>query len=169
MPRRPLPEDVPPDAYVDVANRLNSAAIHLLRRISRDDGADGVTGARLSALSVLVFGGAQSLSQLARREGVAAPTMSRIVDGLVRDGFVERTTIEDDRRQSRIVVTEDGRRMLERGRARRIRNRAAELETLEDDDLRALERGLDLLEALETRDRAVTTDAAPSILKETRR
>jgi len=99
MPRRPLPEDVQPDAYVEVANRLNSAAIHLLRRISRDDGADGVTGARLSALSVLVFGGAQSLSQLARREGVAAPTMSRIVDGLARDGFVERTTIEDDRRQ----------------------------------------------------------------------
>ena len=171
MPRRPLPEDVQPDAYVEVANRLNSAAIHLLRRISRDDGADGVTGARLSALSVLVFGGAQSLSQLARREGVAAPTMSRIVDGLARDGFVERTTIEDDRRQRRVVVTEDGRRMLERGRARRIRNLAAELETLDRDDLRALERALDLLEALETRDRATTTSTTTTTPapKETRR
>jgi len=171
MPRRPLPEVVPPDAYVEVANRLNSAAIHLLRRISRDDGADGVTGARLSALSVLVFGGAQSLSQLARREGVAAPTMSRIVDGLARDGFVERTTIEDDRRQRRVVVTEDGRRMLERGRARRIRNLAAELETLDHDDLRALERALDLLEALETRDRATTTSTTTTTptRKETRR
>ena len=171
MPRRPLPEDVQPDAYVEVANRLNSAAIHLLRRISRDDGADGVTGARLSALSVLVFGGAQSLSQLARREGVAAPTMSRIVDGLARDGFVERTTIEDDRRQRRVVVTEDGRRMLERGRARRIRNLAAELETLDRDDLRALERALDLLEALEARDRASTTNTTTTTptRKETRR
>ena len=171
MPRRPLPEDVQPDAYVEVANRLNSAAIHLLRRISREDGADGVTGARLSALSVLVFGGAQSLSQLARREGVAAPTMSRIVDGLARDGFVERTTIEDDRRQRRVVVTEDGRRMLERGRARRIRNLAAELETLDRDDLRALERALDLLEALETRDRATTTSTTTTTPapKETRR
>ena len=171
MPRRPLPEDVRPDAYVEVANRLNSAAIHLLRRISRDDGADGVTGARLSALSVLVFGGAQSLSQLARREGVAAPTMSRIVDGLARDGFVERTTVEDDRRQRRVVVTEDGRRMLERGRARRIRNLAAELETLDRDDLRALERALDLLEALETRDRATTTSTTTTTptRKETRR
>jgi DNA-binding MarR family transcriptional regulator len=170
MPRRPLPEDVPSDAFVEVANRLNSAAIHLLRRISRDDGADGVTGARLSALSVLVFGGAQSLSQLARREGVAAPTMSRIVDGLVRDGFVERTTIEDDRRQSRIVVTEDGRRMLERGRARRIRTLAAELETLDADQLRVLERALDLLEALESRDRlGTTTNVASTTRKETRR
>jgi len=169
MPRRPLPEDVPPDAYVDVANRLNSAAIHLLRRISRDDGADGVTGARLSALSVLVFGGAQSLSQLARREGVAAPTMSRIVDGLVRDGFVERTTVEEDRRQSRIVVTGDGRRMLERGRARRIRNLAAELETLDPDQLHALERALDLLEALETRERDDRAAATDLTRKETRR
>ena len=171
MPRRPLPEDVQPDAYVEVANRLNSAAIHLLRRISRDDGADGVTGARLSALSVLVFGGAQSLSQLARREGVAAPTMSRIVDGLARDGFVERTTVEDDRRQRRVVVTEDGRRMLERGRALRIRNLAAELETLDRDDLRALEHALDLLEALETRDRATTTSTTTTTptWKETRR
>jgi DNA-binding MarR family transcriptional regulator len=169
MPRRPLPEDVPLDAHVEVANRLNSAAIHLLRRISRDDGADGVTGARLSALSVLVFGGAQSLSQLARREGVAAPTMSRIVDGLVRDGFVERTATEDDRRQSRIVVTEDGRRMLERGRARRIRNLSAELDTLEPDHLRSLERALDVLEALEMRDRADTTSAASPTRKEPRR
>jgi DNA-binding MarR family transcriptional regulator len=169
MPRRPLPEDVPPGASVEVANRLNSAAIHLLRRISRDDGADGVTGARLSALSVLVFGGVQSLSQLARREGVAASTMSRIVDGLVRDGFVERTTTEDDRRQSRIVVTEDGRRMLERGRARRIRNLAAELETLDRAELSELERALDLLEALETRDRADTIATAPPTRKETRR
>src|SRR4051812_20759821 len=162
MPRRPLPDDVPPDASVEVANRLNSAAIHLLRRISRDDGADGVTGARLSALSVLVFGGAQSLSQLARREGVASPTMSRIVDGLVRDGFVERTTVEDDRRQSRIVVTEDGRRLLERGRARRIRNLAAEVEGLAPDELHALERALDVLEALETRDRPDPAPATPS-------
>ena len=93
--------------------------------------------------------------------------MSRIVDGLVRDGFVERTTIEDDRRQSRIVVTEDGRRMLERGRARRIRTLAAELETLDAVELHGLERALDLLEGLETRDRA--SDAISPTRKETRR
>src|SRR6478736_5611483 len=115
MPRRPLPEDVPPDGYVEVANRLNSAAIHLLRRISRDDGADGVTGARLSALSVLVFGGPQTVSTLARREGVATPTMTRIVDALVRDGLVTRTSVEGDRRQVRLTATAAGRRLMERG------------------------------------------------------
>ena len=93
MPKRPLPAGLRPDRPVDIANRLNSAAIHLLRRISRDDGADGVTGARLSALSVLVYGGPQTVSTLARREGVATPTMTRIVDALVRDGIVTRTPV----------------------------------------------------------------------------
>ncbi|HEU0244240.1 MAG TPA: MarR family transcriptional regulator [Candidatus Limnocylindrales bacterium] len=149
MPRRPLPEDLPAERHVEVANRLNSAAIHLLRRISRDDGADGVTGARLSALSVLVYGGPQSLGALARREGVATPTMTRIVDALVRDGLVGRTAVEGDRRQVRLTVTPDGRRLMERGRARRIERLAADLDTLTADQLDALERALDVLEHLE--------------------
>jgi DNA-binding MarR family transcriptional regulator len=150
MPRRPLPSGVPATHPVEVANRLNSAAIHLLRRISRDDGADGVTGARLSALSVLVFGGPATVSQLAGREGVAVPTITRIVDALVRDGLAERGTVEGDRRQSRIAPTARGRDLLERGRARRIRNLATELAALEPDRLRALERALDVLESLES-------------------
>ena len=149
MPGRPLPDDLPAERTVEVANRLNSAAIHLLRRISRDDGADGVTGARLSALSVLVYGGPQSLGALARREGVATPTMTRIVDALVRDGLVGRTAVEGDRRQVRLTVTPDGRRLMERGRARRIERLAADLRTLSPDQLDALERALDVLEHLE--------------------
>lgn len=149
MPRRPLPPGVPASQPVEIANRLNSAAIHLLRRISRDDGADGVTGARLSALSVLVFGGPLTIGQLAGRERVAAPTITRIVDALVRGGLAERQTVEGDRRQSRIAATPTGRDLLERGRARRIRNLAAELGTLEPDQLRDLDRALDVLERLE--------------------
>ena len=117
MPKRPLPAGIKPDRPVEIANRLNSAAIHLLRRISRDDGADGVTGARLSALSVLVYGGPQTVGALARREGVATPTMTRIVDALVRDGIVTRTSVEGDRRQVRLTATEDGRRLMERALA----------------------------------------------------
>ena len=112
MPKRPLPAGLRPDRPVEIANRLNSAAIHLLRRISRDDGADGVTGARLSALSVLVYGGPQTVSVLARREGVATPTMTRIVDALVRDGLVDA---HRGRRPTGArcasTVTEDGRRL----------------------------------------------------------
>ena len=45
------------DAVSDVAARLHSAAIHLLRGLRREDDASGMSAARLSALSVLVFGG----------------------------------------------------------------------------------------------------------------
>jgi DNA-binding MarR family transcriptional regulator len=155
MPQRPLPDDLSPanegaaERRILVANRLNSAAIHLLRRISRDDGADGVTGARLSALSVLVYGGPQTLGSLARREGVATPTMTRIVDALVRDGLVGRTPVEGDRRQVRLTVTPDGQRLMERGRARRIGRLASDLQTLAPHQLEELERALDVLEHLE--------------------
>jgi DNA-binding MarR family transcriptional regulator len=154
VPKRPLPAGIKPDRPVEIANRLNSAAIHLLRRISRDDGADGVTGARLSALSVLVYGGPQTIGALARREGVATPTMTRIVDALVRDGIVTRTSVEGDRRQVRLTATEDGRRLMERGRARRIERLAGEVGALRPKQQKILERALEVLEALEVQEPA---------------
>ncbi len=67
-----------------VADRLHSAAIHLLRRVRKQDAATGEGPARLSALSVLVFGGPMTLGQLAAAEQVKPPTMSRIVPGWSR-------------------------------------------------------------------------------------
>ena len=150
MPRRPLPDGLPPDRPIEAANRLNSAAIHLLRRIARDDGVDGVTGARLSALSVLVYGGPMSNGALARRERVSTPTMTRLVDALVHEALVSRAEVAEDRRQTRLTATDAGRALLERGRARRIERLAGELRGLEPDDLDTLERALDVLERLET-------------------
>jgi DNA-binding MarR family transcriptional regulator len=132
-----------------LANRLNSAAIHLLRRISRDDGADGVTPARLSALSVLVYGGAGTVGELARRQGVSLPTISRMVDALVRDGLVVRATDPGDRRAVRLEVTRRGREVMERGRARRIERLAANLAPLTPGELAALEQAVAALERIE--------------------
>ena len=153
MPKRPLPAGLRPDRPVEIANRLNSAAIHLLRRISRDDGADGVTGARLSALSVLVYGGPQTVSVLARREGVATPTMTRIVDALVRDGLVTRTPSPPtgarsaSRHRGRAAAHGARPGAADRapgGRGRRPPAQAAE----------GLERALEILEALEVQEPA---------------
>ena len=66
----------------NLADRLHSTAIHLLRLVRVQDAATGIAPARLSALSVLVFGGPMSLNQLAQAEQVRPPTMSRIVDAL---------------------------------------------------------------------------------------
>jgi DNA-binding MarR family transcriptional regulator len=148
MARLP-PPGLPRDRRVAVANRLNSSAIRLLRRISQEDGADGLTGPRASALSVLVYGGPATVGELARRERVAVPTMSRLVDALVREGMVGRGPAPGDRRVVRLTATANGRTTMERGRARRIRRLAAELEALGADDLDVLERALDLLDGLE--------------------
>ena len=52
----------------EAGRRLNSFAIHLLRAMRRVDAESGLTPARLSALSVLHFGGPRTLGRLARDE-----------------------------------------------------------------------------------------------------
>jgi DNA-binding MarR family transcriptional regulator len=104
----------------ELASRLHSAVLHLLRRLAREDRATGESPARLSALSVLVFSGPRPIGQLARDERVSAPTMTRLVAGLEADGLVTRTADPDDRRTQRIAATARGREILVAGRARRV-------------------------------------------------
>jgi DNA-binding MarR family transcriptional regulator len=105
----------------DAADRIHSAAIHLLRRVREVDArAMGISPARASALSVLVFGGARSLTELAEAERVTAATMSKLVTALEREGLVRRYPDVNDARAIRIEATPKARRILERGRAIRL-------------------------------------------------
>ncbi len=89
----------------DVADRLHSAAIHLLRRLRREDDASGLSAPRLSALSVVVFGGPVTIGALAAAEQVRVPTMSRLVAALEADGLVRRKPDVDDGRVVRVAAT----------------------------------------------------------------
>jgi DNA-binding MarR family transcriptional regulator len=129
-----------------VADRLHSAAIHLLRRIRKVDEASGLSAARLSALSVLVFGGPTIVGALARAEQVSAPTMSRLVSGLERDGFVVRESDERDARAVRVRATAKGTRVLQRGRERRVAELVDLLEGLSSEDLRTLGSAAEIME-----------------------
>ena len=131
-----------------VADRLHSAAIHLLRRVRRHDPALGVGPAALSALSVLVFGGPRSLSRLAAAEQVRLPTMSRIVAGLERAGLARREPDPADRRARVIQATPRGRATLRRGRRRRVAALTALLAPLDAGRLAELERAATLIEAV---------------------
>ena len=130
----------------DMASGLHSAAIRLLRMVRREDRQTGISPPRLSALSVLVFAGPMSLAELAAAEEVKAPTMSRIVEGLVGDGLATREEDPGNRRKVRIAATEEGRRRLEAGRERRVRALTGRLRRLADSEQRALSRGLEVLE-----------------------
>ncbi|SRR5258707_9201456 len=118
----------------ETADRLHSAAIHLLRRLRMRDRESGIGPAQLSALSVLVLGGGpRSLGELAEIEQVRPPTMSRIVAGLVRAGLVRRRKTEDGRRV-RLQATAKGTRILQEGRQRRVESLARALSFLSSED-----------------------------------
>lgn len=129
-----------------MANGLHAAAARLLRMARNDRGQGGISAPRLSALSALASGGAMSLAALAAAEGVKAPTMSRIVEGLVKDGLATREADPANRRKVRIAATDEGRRRLQAGSDRRVRALRERLRRLADSEQRALARGVEVLE-----------------------
>jgi len=122
MTRVKLKDAGAPEGF-ETADRLHSAAIHLLRRLRVRDRESGVGPAQLSALSVLVFGGPRSLGELADAEQVRPPTMSRIVAGLERAGLVKRRKTEDGRRV-RLEASAKGMKILQEGRKLRVESLA---------------------------------------------
>ena len=131
---------------MEVADRLHSAAIHLLRYAAKQDTLARQGPARLSALSVLVFGGPMALGQLAAIEQVKPPTMSRIVAGLKRSGLAKIETDAQDARRIRVSVTPKGERVLQQARRRRIQLLAKTLKHLSATELGVLLRAAELME-----------------------
>jgi DNA-binding MarR family transcriptional regulator len=131
-----------------VASALNSGAIHLLRSLAAVDRLAGLTPARLSALSVIVFGGPQTLGSLAAAERVAGPTMTRIVDGLAELGLVQRLPDPKDGRAVAIVATDAGDRLMRAAAQRRISAIANAVGGLAPADRRRLAAAAGLLDEL---------------------
>ena len=131
MPSSPGPRDV--------ADRLHSAAIHLLRKVRSTDVQTGVTPAQLSALSVLMSG-PKTLGELAAAEQVKPPTITRLARELERLGLARRESDPGDARVARLRSTAKGTAILRRGRELRIgelerrlrRSSARDLRTLHD-------------------------------------
>ncbi len=139
------------------ASALNSGAIHLLRSLAAIDKLAGLTPARLSALSVLVFAGPRSLGALAATERVAGPTMSRIVDGLARSGLAERQPDPADGRAVLIVATAAGETLMRAAAARRISAISVALQLLPPADQRRIVAAADLLGQVAASVRAADT------------
>lgn len=130
------------------ARAVNSGAIHLLRGVRRVDRLSGVTPARLSALSVLVFGGPRTLGRLAADEDVAGPTMTRIVDGLVALGLARREANPASARSVVVSATPAGEELMGQAADRRIEMLVNALADLDDDDRELLGRAAPLLDRL---------------------
>ena len=129
-----------------VADQLHAAAIRLLRYVRKEDIASGVTGAQLSVLSVLAFGGPQTLGALAAAEQVKPPTMSQLVSDLERLNLVARKPL--DRRSSEISLTRKGRLLMEAGRKRRLARLTKAIERLPPEQIDRLAQAAGLIVAI---------------------
>jgi DNA-binding MarR family transcriptional regulator len=115
----------------NLAELLHSTAIRLLRTLRRVDESSRLTAPRLSALSVIVFNGPITLGKLAEAEQVRPPTMTRIVNALEDQELVVKAQDPGDGRLIRIAATIKGKRMLIRGRARRVQSLTEQIRHLE--------------------------------------
>jgi DNA-binding MarR family transcriptional regulator len=132
-------------SQTETAELLHSAAIRLLRMVRVEDAQAGIGPAQLSALSVLVFGGAKTVSELATLEQVRPPTMSRIIDGLVKKKLVQRVEDAADRRAVRVSATPKGEKLMQAGKARRVKALATRFEVLSAGDLKTLHTAAQLM------------------------
>jgi len=142
--KQKLPMD---QGLLETADKLHSAAIHLLRRLRVRDRESGIGPAQLSALSVLVFGGPRSPGELANAEQVRPPTMSRIASGLERAGLIKRHATKDGRRV-RLAATAKGTKILWEGRQRRVESLANALASLSKEESLRLREFAEMLQEI---------------------
>jgi DNA-binding MarR family transcriptional regulator len=131
-----------------VADAIHSAAIHLLRKVRKEDDRTGIPPGRLSALSVLVFGGPMRVTDLARAEHVKPPTMTRIVAALEAGRLARRRSDSTDARSARIEATRRGARLMQEGRQRRVVRLGEALKGLSARDLAVLARAAAIMETV---------------------
>ena len=122
--------------------------MRLARRLRLEDVAVGVTISQLSALSVIDAHGPITLRDLAARERVQPPSMTRLVANLEAEELIERAGDAVDRRIVRVNVTRKGMQVLASSRRRRTAFLAAQLHLLSADDRSALLLALPILERL---------------------
>src|SRR5271156_340967 len=104
----------------NISDQLHSAAIHLLRKLRKEDQRSGPNAPPPSAPSVIVFGGPSALGDLAAAEQVRPPTMTRIVNALEDQGLVLKKQNANDGRSTLLSATPAGKKLLLEGRARRV-------------------------------------------------
>jgi DNA-binding MarR family transcriptional regulator len=145
--------------YAELPSRLRQAVSRLHRRF-RQLAPSGMTPSRLSALATVDRAGSLSMGELAAAEGVAASTMTRIVDSLDRDGLVVRLADTRDRRVARVEIKAEGSRLLRGARSNVDRFLDEGLAKFDRMQLERLVWALDVLESLAESEPAVRSQRA---------
>ena len=139
------------DPAIELADRVHSASIRVLRFVRSEDDALGLPAPKLSALSVLVFRGPCTIGELARAEQVTPATISRLVSELEALGLVQRSVDAGDARVRRVTPTERGEALLHEGRRRRVARLATALGGLSAKQRGVLASAAEILEGIARR------------------
>lgn len=135
---------------VELANRLRPVLLQLNRYLRREAHAEGITGGQASLLAQIRFDPQLGIKELAAREGVSAPAMTRYIDRMERADLVVRMRSPEDARRIRLALTPKGVRALRSIRRRRTAWLAERLEGLSTRELAAVDRSIEpLLRLLE--------------------
>jgi DNA-binding MarR family transcriptional regulator len=133
---------------VELANRLRPVLLHLNRRLRREAHAEGITGGQASLLATIRMNPDLGVRELAAREGVSAPAMTRYLDRVEAAGLVVRTRSTEDARRIRLALTPKGVRALRSVRRRRTAWLAERLDGLSPAELAAVDRAIEALSRL---------------------
>lgn len=135
------------DDTAELAARLRMSIARLARFLRQQDQGELPQG-QTSALATIVKLGPMTLGDVAARERIAPPSVTKAVEQLVSRGLVARSVDPSDRRVVLVEATADGRRLLEANRARRNEWLAHQLEQLDTAEVAQLGALLDVLEHL---------------------
>lgn len=146
----------PPRSDVDVAQlsaRLRLSITRLARQL-RQTSDSALTPTQQAVLATIARHGPLTLGEVAEREQVAAPTITKVAGLLHDQGLISREPDPDDRRFVRVAVTTQGQALLEHIRARRTAWLTTQLRDLPAEELARLEAAADVLEQLTDRERS---------------
>jgi DNA-binding MarR family transcriptional regulator len=129
----------------ELANRLRPVLLKLARELRREIHSLGVTGGQAALLVQIKQAPGIGMRELAARERISVPGMSKFVARLEEAGLVQRDAVGGDKRRVGLTVTESGRRVLRSVKSKRTAWLSARLRTLTDDELEAVDRAIDPL------------------------
>ena len=104
---------------VELANRLRPVLLLLNRHLRREAHAEGITGGQAALLAQIRNHPQLGVRELAAREGISAPSITRYLDRLEKAGLIVRTRSPQDARRIRLALTPKGVRVLRSVRRRR--------------------------------------------------
>lgn len=133
--------------HTALAAELRLALVPLVRKLRQQAGPD-LTPSLASALVTVAKDGPLTLGDLAAKEHVSPPMISKIAATLVEEGLASKVQDRGDRRVFRLEITAEGRRKLDRSRTRKNAWLAKQLRKLDGDDLAAVQAVIPILERL---------------------